>query len=701
MNLGAQYYRPPFPESKYWEQDLASMKESGLNTVQLWVIWAWVENRSGQYRFEDYDQLVRIAEKNQLGVILSTIAEIHPYWIHREVPESEMIDHRGCKVVSSNRGECHFGLTPGGCFDHPAVWERMAGFLEVVGRQYKDIPNLRGWDAWNELRWNVNADGLVCFCPYTLKKFRDWLDQRHGGLDGLNRDWKRRYTAWDEVFPGKLPQRPYTELMAFQHFLTYRANQHAKARYEILKAIDPERPVTVHGGAPSFEYAGWPECHTLDRGNDWDFADSLDGVGCSSFPKWQGIDDASFGLRINAVRSAARGKRVWLSELQGGRSGQGFAIHPSVDCLSQQRWIWNGIACGADTILFWCWRDEVFGSESSGFGLSGNDGLAQERLEAMKRTGRILEEHQDLLSHYKPTCPEVGVLFSPQTYYLHWAQEGSAGRAHKALVGYARALVKNSIPWLMLEEEHLDALSDLRLLFLPRTLVLGRETEERLHEFVRNGGTLFCESECGAFDVNGLYRYPEDRFPATWAHVREVGRRPLLEEEITIFWNDETYLLPVTQWLTPARGELQTTWASHPAGALLSEVPVGKGRLILSASYLGEGYMDRWSEGFENMVFRICRESDCHPLVQIHSPKPTEDSFVYAVTGESKGHPLCFVFFPKDAEEVVLRFHASYGLERACKDLISDVDVPLKPTADGQDILLSCPEWRFRVLSFS
>ena len=30
----------------------------------------------------------------------------------------------------------------------------------------------------------------------------------------------------------------------------------------------------------------------VDRGNDWAFADRLDGVGCSSFPKWAGLDDA-------------------------------------------------------------------------------------------------------------------------------------------------------------------------------------------------------------------------------------------------------------------------------------------------------------------------------------------------------------------------------------------------------------------------
>jgi len=265
MNLGVQYYRPPFPEQKYWEDDFARIKDCGLNTVQLWVLWSWVEPKPGEFRFDDYDRLVELADKAGLGVILSTIAEIQPYWIHRQVPGSEMVDHMGHTVISSNRNECHFGLTPGGCTDHPGVWAGMERFLRQAVTRYRTAPHLRGWDAWNELRWNVNADGLVCFCEHTLAAFRTWLDERYGGLEGLNRAWKRRYGGWEEVWPGKLPGRPYTEMMAFEHFLTWRACQHAKARYEVIKSLDPGHPVTVHGGAPSPLYGGSAQDQPINR----------------------------------------------------------------------------------------------------------------------------------------------------------------------------------------------------------------------------------------------------------------------------------------------------------------------------------------------------------------------------------------------------------------------------------------------------
>lgn len=302
MNFGVQYYRAPFPDAKHWESDFKKIRESGFNTVQLWISWGWVEATPDRFVYDDYDRLVELAAKHRLGVVLSTIAEIQPNWIHRLVPGSEMVDNFGHKVVSSARGEHHFGITPGGCTDHPGVWERMARFIETTGRRYAGLDHLRGWDIWNELRWNVNADALVCFCPHTLAAYRCWLEKRFGSLEGLNEAWKRRYACWEDVMPGKLPDRPYTELMSFQHFLTCRADEHARRRYGVMRAVDPVHLITAHGACPSALYSGDPGTYPVDRGNDWFLADALDGIGCSSFPQWFDVDDADFGLRIDMVK---------------------------------------------------------------------------------------------------------------------------------------------------------------------------------------------------------------------------------------------------------------------------------------------------------------------------------------------------------------------------------------------------------------
>lgn len=683
FTLGTQYYRPPFPNREYWAEDFARIRDSGLNTVQLWVLWSWVEAKPGLFRFDDYDRLVSLAESNGLKVILSVIPEVQPLWIHREIPGSEMLDSRRLKVVSSNRGECHQGLTPGGCTDHPEVWRRMARFIGEVAARYRGSAALAGWDAWNELRWNVQADGLVCFCDHTLAAFRAWLDGKYGGLDGLNRAWRRRYGAWDEVTPGKMPGRPFTEMMAFEHFITCRANAHARARYDCLKALDPDRPVTVHGASPCALHGGWREDTALSRGNDWSFAEHLDGVGCSHFPKWFAMDDAELAVRVELVKSAAGDKRVWLSEVQGGRASVGFGVYEPVDAASQQRWIWNGLACGADTMLFWCWRDEVFGLESGGFGIVGDDGLAEERLAGLRSTAAILGTHDALLSGYRPVKPRVGVFFSPQTHYLHWALEGESGRSMRALTGYCRALSRKSIPYSVIEEEHLAGLKDLKVLFMPRTLVVDDATAEALSRFVMDGGTLLTESECGAFDSTGFYRYPADRFTARLSGLREAGRRALSSESVHVKLGNRLATLGAAQWFTPWSGARGKALAAHADGALLLDLPCGKGRLLLGGAYLGEAYRQKPTAGFEDLVGWVVRSSGIEPEVRVLSPKATLKDCSFVKQGTSGGQNVVFVFLPGKTRSASLHFAPGFFESARVRDLITGRSVPLQKTPRG------------------
>jgi beta-galactosidase len=704
IHLGTQYYRPPFPNDRYWEDDIKQMAASGLNTLQLWVVWAWVEAEPGVFQFDDYDRLVALAQKHGLEVVLSTIAAIHPYWIHREVPGSRMVDNFGHEVISSNRGECHYGLTPGGCIDHPGVWERMAAFIEAVGKQYRAAPNLAGWDAWNELRWNVQADGLVCYCDNTLRRFRDWLDAKYGGLEVLNAAWQRRYTAWDDVRPGKMPNRPYTEMMAFEDFISWRAVQHAYDRYDVLKGVDPDHPVTVHGGQPTVLHGSdsYPNATALHRGNDWGFSDRTDGVGCSSFPLWGGreMDRAEFISRIDYVASARQGQRVWLSELQGGRSNIGFNVAQSVDPASQQGWVWTGISAGADTILFWCWRDEVFGRESTGFGLAGNDGLAEARLAAMAKTGDVLKEHGDLLEAYEPGEAEVGIFFSPQSYYVYWAEEGTARKALDGIRGYAQALVRRNVPYRIVEEEHLGALAGLKLLILPRTVVMDAPVAEALADFVREGGVLFCESEVGAFGTNGLYRYPEDRFFADLTGVQEVGRRPLEDGTVSLSLNGATYEMAAAQWLTPLveRGD-------EPVPALLREAAVGRGRVLLCGTYLGDAYLTQHGDGartFENFLLGLVADAGVTLPVTVAAPTPaipgaSRNDFVHVKVGAAGEMPVAFVFAPEPGVTVDLRF-APGTFSDAVTDLLTGQEIPVMVKEGAQQVILGPTEWGIAVL---
>lgn len=698
MILAAQYYRPPFPERRYWKEDLDGMKAAGLNAVQLWVLWSWVEPEPGRFDFSDYDELVEEAGKRGLGIVLSSIAELHPFWIHREIPDAHMIDHMGRAVISTNRGEAHQGLTPGGCTDNPEVLRRMGAFLEATASRYTDAPNLIGWDIWNELRWNVQADGLVCFCPHTLKAFRGWLDAKYGGvarsetgqseglsvarsetghseglspegLAGLNAAWKRRYCDWADVMPGKLPKRPYTEMMEFEKFLQWRAAEHMRFRAEIVRRADTAHIITAHGSQPSAHMAGDMDLlgHAINRGNDWDLAKPLDGVGCSHFPFWFAMSDADFGVRVECTRSAAAGKTVWVSELQGGSARQGFDVRPSVEAKPQQRWVWNGYGRGAKAVIFWCWRDEFFGRESSGYGLAGRDGLAGERLALMKQTGSILREHNALLEAYKPDPAKVGVLFDPNGYNLEWTQDGAAIRARDSVIGYLTALEHLQVPYTVVESSHLDALKGLRTLIVPFPLVVPDAAAGPIADFVREGGTVLVESEAGAYTEQGIYRYPAAERPLAAAlGIEDLGRRPLKADEFRLTYGKESYDLRAAIWLTPLAEDGADVLARDDAGnALATARQAGKGTVIALGTFLAKKYAEARYPDFERFLGHIIAYAGGLPDLEVRGEQPLQWR-----SGLSGGKRLLFITNQSGAQIVRVRGpEALFGEDKAAREL--------------------------------
>ncbi|WP_043585559.1 beta-galactosidase [Geminisphaera colitermitum] len=741
MNIGVQYYRPPFPVQKHWADDLKRIRDTGFDTLQLWVTWAWTESTPGIFEFRDYDQLVEMADHNGLKLILSTIAELQPHWIHEIVPGSEMIDDRGQRVVSSLRAESNFGLTPGGCTENPAVWDRMAGFLSQVVTRYRGASNLAGWDAWNELRWHEQSNAFVCFCPHCLHEFRAWLDSRYNGLAGLNHAWQRRYSSWREVMPPKnhwhpYTESPFTEAIAWQRFVTWKANRHGRRRFELIKALDPQHLVTVHAGDPTPLSSGGPETFALDRGNDWIFADDLDGIGCSSFPRLAVMDDTTFTARVEFARSAAsaassviapdptktdaqsnRKKQFWLSEVQGGRGSLDFNLSVAVDASAQQRWLWRGFASGADKILFWCWRDEVFGRESAGFGINGRDGHASARITAMQHTGAIIARHHKLLSSYICDTPEVGVLFSPSSYYLHWTLESNARKPRNALEGYCQALVNLSIPYAVIEEDHLDALtapqSTLRVLFLPRLLVTGEKLENALATFVRRGGTLVCESECGAFTPEGIYRAPEERFFARLGLLPggEIGRRELPPHGMIELALHSPLRLYACQWLTPWAGFPATgrVWATHPDGVLVGEASIGNnnttpGRIIHVGTFLGDTYPVERTSRLEQFITH-CVGASTPPLWPLDPssaslPDQTARERWLIKTGTSGTRRIVCVFAPPDVTSARLAVSDGVFKGERIQELISGRTLTLNVGSKTSPTTIDIPftEWGIGIL---
>ncbi len=699
MFLAVQYYRAPFPERRYWAEDFARIRDTGIHAVQLWCLWGWIESTPGEYRYDDYDELIAEADRKGLKVILSTIGEIHPFWIHRLIPDSPMVDHMGRRVISSLRGECNVGLTPGGCTDNPAVAERMGAWLADIGGRYASLEHLLAWDSWNETRWAVNSDGHVCYCPHTLRAFRDWLDERHGGLEGLSAAWRRRYASWDDVMPGKLPGRPYTDMVEFTRFLTVRAARHARFRYDALRGADPNHFISAHCATPSILSAGGGHEQALCRGVDSDLADQLDGFGSSHFPFWGLMPLETYGMRLEAVRSANGPKPTWISEFHGGSARNGIMAHQTVPADTQQRYMITGFARAAKGIITWCWRDEVFGSESSGFGLNGLDGGADARLAAFRQTATILDRHNDLLDAYRPEPARVGVLFTPDNYLLGYAESGKAWAASEGLEGYLTALERMRVAYEVVEARHLDVLANLDVLLMPWSLIVPDITREAIVAFLKRGGRLLCEAETDSFDEQAFYRYPTDRPLMQALGVHDRGRRQIAENatvhaRLGEAWTD----LTLDAFATPLAAGQADVLARTPAGEpLLVRQAVGKGAAYVAGTFLGRTYRNGTNPGLEALLRHLLDDAGVKPTFDVDAGDG--NAGLLWRTGPAGQSQLLWISNTGPQRHVTVT--GRFGQAGQATDLATDAACPLAPAGRGrQQCEIDIPPGGFAILQW-
>jgi hypothetical protein len=263
------------------------------------------------------------------------------------------------------------------------------------------------------------------------------------------------------------------------------------------------------------------------------------------------------------------------------------------------------------------------------------------------------------------------------------------------------------VAYTVVEEEHLDTLDGIKVLILPRVLVVDEPVAQVLSDFCRRGGMLVTESECGAYGSNGLYRYPEDRFLAKLTGVRELGRRSLDGASIALTLDGQQLNLPAAQWLTPLARGGDRVLSSTNDGPIAVDLAVEQGRAVMCGAYLGDAYYAGAStrdpecaadcQDFETFVTRLVQQAGIWPTVEILASSPDGDGLVHVELGRSAERRVAFVFFDSRCETVRLRF-PSGSFHGEARDLVSGEIVRMTVTSSGEECDLVRPEWGLMIL---
>lgn len=487
--MGFQYYRAPTPERRFWESDLRKMSEQGFNTVKYWVQWRWSERKEGVFDFSDLDELMDLAQKYGLKVILNLILDVSPSWFVKRFPDADYIDVEG-RPHRSMAIDCRqIGGAPGPCVHHDMGVFYRERFTEAMAEHFKDHPALWVYDVWNEPNLNFKADRtkfgtMICYCENSQRKFRDWLRKKYHDIETLNELWGKCYNDFDEAEPPRMTGVG-NEFIDWRLFFADSITEDLKMRIRAVKKHDRKHPVMCHT-VPYPIFSG-----VFNTTDDFAMAEQCDLFGNSV---------GSNPFAANLLVDSARGKDVINAEVHIV-SGHAITGYVEPNCEDIQRHYLLPLARGIKGFMVWQYRPESLGSEAPCWGnidALGNDRKWQKDCIVL---GKIFREHESLLLGQEPRKPHAAIYFEPKSEYYTFSMTGSTELYDEAMTGLYQYLYDCNKDISFIREKDIEkGALDFDVVFLPATFCFRSSLTEKLREFVYNGGTLVIDPLTGIHD---------------------------------------------------------------------------------------------------------------------------------------------------------------------------------------------------------
>lgn len=525
--FGTHIYREPSLPLEQLRHDMPLLKRLGFNMVKIQESWAADEQNEGIIDLSKVLRVVADARDNGLQVYFGVTMEEAPAWLWNKYPDAYLV---------YNTGEAHYDQLqyvlpadgkPGPCWHHPGARMAATRFLETVGRKAGQYDNLLVWNVWQEIGFWPMLPGKLgfCYCPYSLRAFREWLHTRYGTVQKLNQTWKSSYGSFELVTPPRVAKDlpPYLDFRYFMEnvYLPWVLRWKAEA----LRRSDPQqRPIFAHADGA-----------TIGSGQQWLQAEALDFYGCSNYPAWTPFEDWDAGqssrggtvdqlvgqnaelwnstlLRFDYLRCATPGGRLWAAEFQGGPIVKGLHRGRVPDAADINRWVLASLAAGVQGLCFWNHRAEIFWREQSGFGLLDweSDTLTP-RAEEASRLATAINRHGELFSQGTVPKAQVAILISEELYQFQSATFHAENVAPPidhmthTIRGMYKSLWDEAIPVDFLHDSQLDHRgAEYKVILLPFPASLKSSLIVKLCAYVQGGGVLVSEACPGRLSEFGF-----------------------------------------------------------------------------------------------------------------------------------------------------------------------------------------------------
>ena len=561
------------------DRDFELMEKSGCNTFTIGIFsWTALEPAEGQYRFDWLDSIMDRMAEHKFHVILATPSGAKPAWLAAAHPEICRVDQNGRREPYTSRHN-H-------CWSSPVYRERLEAINSKLAERYRNHPALSAWHISNEYNGS-------CYCELCIGRFREWLKERYGTIENLNRAWSNSFwshlvTDWSEITPWGGSE---CDTLDWKRFNTFQCKEFMQFEVDTVKKFTPDVPATTNmmGFYDGLDY--------------WRVAEVCDFISDDVYPMWGQEPEvrklmAEASMRHDMHRAMKNGKPFLVMESSPSATNW-QPSHPLKRPNQHKSEELHAIGHGADGTLYFQWRKSHGNLEKFHGAVVDHVGTSETRVfRDVAELGALYHKCPDLCGSGYPV--EAAVVFD---WECHWAFETASGpgtleekRYPETAIEHYRALWTRNLPLDVIES--LSDFSKYRLLVCPMLLMVKPGVAERLKRFVADGGTLVTTYLSGYEDETArcfLGGWPGDGLMDLFGiWNEEVGGIPAFARQSLRFGDKEFKVVNYAERIHPRGAEVLATYgkdffAGEPA---LTVNRYGSGKAYYLAARTEEPFLD-------------------------------------------------------------------------------------------------------------
>lgn len=480
---GGDYNPEQWPRST-WDEDVALMREAGVNLVSVGIFsWGLLETSEGVFDFDWLDDAIDLLYANGISVDLGTPTASPPAWMFATYPEARAVLADGTVMGFGSRGMMSHS--------HPAYRTAIARIAGALAERYASHPGVVMWHVHNEYGVPVGED----FSPASVSAWREWLADRYGSLDDLNAAWGTAFWGqhvahWEHVAaPAATASTPNPAMkLDWARFTDDQLRECYRTERDAIRAHS-DKPVTTNFMA-----------HQSWNTDLWKWAQEVDIVSNDHY-LWSQDPESHVGLALAAdlTRSVAGGAPwILMEHSTSAVNWQGRNIAKRAGEMSRNSL--SHFGRGADAILFFQWRASRSGAEKFHSAMLPHAGTSSRVFREVVELGARLDSLAPVRG--SRVKADVAVLYDWESLWaqdLEWRPSDDAQFRERMRTYYER-MWRDGVT---VDFAHpLHDLSAYKMVVAPASYLLSEEAGANLTRYVEAGGTLVVSYFSGVVDQN-------------------------------------------------------------------------------------------------------------------------------------------------------------------------------------------------------